>query len=90
MKLLILILALAAVGCSSTSSGAVQETPEGFELLSEEELETTGSSSGRVLGNLRDSWDQHVRSCQTGLDFTYRSMARNTERGWDRIVLIFQ
>ena len=90
MKLLVLIFALAAFGCSSTNSGAVQETPDGFHLLSEDELEATGDSSGRVLGNLRHSWAEHVRSCQMGLDFTYRSLARNTERGWDRIVWIFQ
>jgi len=89
MKYLLLIIALLAVGCASTDSGAVEETPEGFQMLADEELETSGRS-GRFLGNLRDSWDEHVRDCRTGVDFTYRSVARNTERGWERLVWIFE
>jgi len=89
MKYLLLIIAVVALGCSSTDSGAVQATPDDYQILTEDEFETSGSS-GRVMGNLRDSWGEHVRDCRTGIDFTYRSLARNTERGWDRVVWIFQ
>jgi hypothetical protein len=90
MKLLLLTLAiLFASGCASTTSEAVEATPEGVVLLSEESLETS-VKSGRVLGNLRDSWSAHVKDCRTGLEFTRRTFARNTERGWDRLVWLFQ
>jgi hypothetical protein len=86
---LLLIFAAMALGCGSTDSGAVQATPDDYQILTEGEPEAPGGSD-RFLGNLRDSWGEHVRDCQAGIEFTGRSIARNTERGWDRIVWIFQ
>ena len=90
MKALILIaLLVAAVGCTSTKSTAIEQTPEGVVLLSDQSLEPTGKSD-RFLGNLRSSWSDHLKSCRTGVEFTGRSIARNTERGWARLVWLVQ
>ena len=82
MKYVFLVIAVLALGCGSTESVAVQETPEGMTMLSDEDLEP-------VLGNLRDAWSEHLRDCQTGLEFTYRAIYRNTQRDWERMKRTF-
>jgi hypothetical protein len=87
-RLLVLILLLFTAACGSTESVAVQETPEGMSMLSEQSLDDVGHRD-RFLGNLRNSWSQHLRDCRTGLNFTYRSMARETERNIGRMAWYF-
>jgi hypothetical protein len=88
MKYLLLIPVLLLIGCA-TDSEAVRETPDDYEMLAEEDMNPQ-STSGRFMGNMRDAWGEHLRDCQTGLEFTGRTLSRNTERGWDRIVWWFQ
>ena len=88
MRLAALLLVLFALGCGSTDSVAVQETPEGMEMIADEDFGEVGEQD-RFLGNIRDMWSDHVRDCQSGVDFTYRSMARETERNWARMKWLF-
>jgi hypothetical protein len=88
MKWACLIITLMAVGCGTTQSVAVQEAPEGMELLADEDL-VVYTEGDRTFGYLSDLWADHLRDSATGMDFLMRSMSRNVLRDYERMQRTF-
>ena len=88
MKWLLLLIAVLAVGCASTTSVAVLEAPEGMEMLVDEDLEVIGRGD-RSFGYISDLWADHLRDCHAGWDFALRSMSRNVRRDSERLQRFF-
>ena len=88
MKWLVIAITLFTVGCGSTESLAVQEAPEGVEMLAEEDT-SEFSEGDRPLGGLSGRWKDHLRDSASGWDFTMRSISRNVLRDWERLQRTF-
>jgi hypothetical protein len=81
MRIVILLLLLVALGaCVSTDAVRSDPLVSKFDRESEER-------PARFMGGLQDSFYEHLGGSLHGLDFLWRSIARNSARDWERMKL---
>ncbi len=89
MRNIALVLCLVALsGCTSTE--VASDAPSSMTGVELGDLSGPGTSSGRFMGNFRDSLDDHVNDCIYGWSITTTAISRQTARDWDRMVRFFE